>query len=327
MHLRAGCATIRLHSRCVRLVGAAYQQWHVLIVGGKGTYAHGRCTHHAEMANAHTMGLFCLDKTSSHHYLSMRPHCHHASQVAGYTAAAVAKAGGSLELQTQSQPARMQRQGGVQHQELGALTARDGVTALHAFMGFLLSLTNADADGRVILEPAATPTPMTTAAAAAGTVIGSGSGSDTGICRDGRLRYVLLNAARHFGRLLCDARAVLLVSGTLAPVDGLRAQLFPGVQAARLRHFECDHVVPADALLAVAVGRGPSGRPLVLRHLERGEPALIDELGALLLNLASVVPQGLVVFAPSFSYLDVLAARWESTGLMARLHARKQIFR
>jgi chromosome transmission fidelity protein 1 len=141
------------------------------------------------------------------------------------------------------------------------------------------------------------------------------------------MRYVLLNAARHFGRLLSSARSVLLVSGTLAPVEGLRAQLFPDLPPERLRHFECGHVVPAEQLLAVCIGAGPSGKALNLRHESRSDNAIVDELGQLLLNLACVVPEGLVVFAPSFGYLEQLVARWQSSGLLARLQQRKQLFR
>lgn len=141
------------------------------------------------------------------------------------------------------------------------------------------------------------------------------------------MRYILLNAARHFGRLLSSARSVLLVSGTLAPVEGLKAQLFPGMPDERLVHFECGHVVPADQLLAVSIGCGPSGLPLTLRHDSRHDPAVMDELGQLLLNVAVVVPEGIVVFVPSFSYLEQLVNRWSSSDIMRRLQQRKQVFR
>jgi chromosome transmission fidelity protein 1 len=278
------------------------------------------------------------------------------AQVSGYTAVAVAQATGSVELQqsrdkqhhkqkqqapatliatstaaagsatsTEADGSRSEQQ---QQQQLGQLSPRDGVSAIHSFIAFLLSLTNTDADGRVIIEPAAAA-----AAVAALPPTPSGSTGDqepsaaAQAARGGRMRYVLLNAARHFGRLLSSARSVLLVSGTLAPIDGLRAQLFPDLHPERLRHFECGHVVPADHLLAVSIGSGPSGKALNLRHDSRGDNALIDELGQLLLNLACVVPEGLVVFAPSFGYLEQLLARWQGSGLLARLQQRKQLFR
>lgn len=259
-------------------------------------------------------------------------------QVSGYTAVAVARAGGKVELQPTQQAAAAATTAGQdtdaassplqqrqQQQQLGHLSAQDGMSAIHSFMSFLLSLTNLDEDGRVIIEP-------TAAAAAAGGELKAGSDA-AGVAavttggRGSRLRYILLNAARHFGRLLSDARSVLLVSGTLAPVDGLRAQLFPDVDAHRLRHFECGHVVPASQLLALSVGTGPSGKALNLRHDSRGDQALTDELGQLLLNLAAVVPEGLVVFVPSFGYMEQLLARWQTSGLLGRLQQRKQVFR
>jgi chromosome transmission fidelity protein 1 len=273
------------------------------------------------------------------------------TQVSGYTAVAVAQTTGSVELQQtkhkQSHKQKLQASGTAdaasteppgspraqqqqqQQQQLGRLSPRDGVSAIHSFIGFLLSLTNTDADGRVIIEPAAaaaaaTPPP---AAAPSTSTDDQESSAAAQAVRGGRMRYVLLNAARHFGRLLSSARSVLLVSGTLAPIEGLRAQLFPELPPEQLRHFECGHVVPAGQLLAVAIGSGPSGKALNLRHDSRGDATLIDELGQLLLNLAGVVPEGLVVFAPSFGYLEQLLLRWQGTGLLARLQQRKQLFR
>ena len=46
------------------------------------------------------------------------------------------------------------------------------MSALHALVGFMASLTNADADGRILLDPAA-----------------------------GTLKFLLLNAAAHFSKV------------------------------------------------------------------------------------------------------------------------------
>lgn len=268
--------------------------------------------------------------------------------MSGYTAAAVAKAGGSIQLQQHDSsscpqaagPAgehsgtqgQQQQQEQEQQQSLGQLSAKDGVSAIHSFVSFLLSLTHADADGRIIIEPAAAggPTPGPAQASrgplAPPASSSSRSRSDQAL-RGGQLRYVLLNAARHFGKLLSSARSVLLVSGTLAPIEGLQAQLFPDIAPERVRHFECGHVVPAEQLLTVALGRGPSGKALNLKHEARGEQSVMSELGQLLLNLCNVVPEGLVVFVPSFGYLEQLTTHWRSSGLWDRLATRKSVFR
>ena len=43
--------------------------------------------------------------------------------------------------------------------------------------------------------------------------------------------------------------------------------------------------------MALALGQGPTGMPLDLRHERRGAAAAMDELGRLLGNLCRAVPQ------------------------------------
>jgi chromosome transmission fidelity protein 1 len=43
--------------------------------------------------------------------------------------------------------------------------------------------------------------------------------------------------------------------------------------------------------------------------------------------LSNVVPQGMVVFVPSYSYEEQLVARWEETGLLKRIGKRKVVIR
>lgn len=84
------------------------------------------------------------------------------------------------------------------------------------------------------------------------------------------------------------AHAVVLASGTLAPVALLQQQLFPSRD---VRHFSCGHVIAREQLLALALGRSPTGSPLDFRHATRSSPQLIEQLGRLLLSVCQVVPQ------------------------------------
>lgn len=49
--------------------------------------------------------------------------------------------------------------------------------------------------------------------------------------------------------------------------------------------------VPKERLLALAIGNGPTGATLDLRHAQRGQSAMLDEMGRLLLNVCQAVPQ------------------------------------
>ena len=58
---------------------------------------------------------------------------------------------------------------------------------------------------------------------------------------------------------------------------------------------ECHHLVllqvPKERLLALALGRGPTGAALDLRHVHRGKSAMLDEMGRVLINACQAVPQ------------------------------------
>ena len=92
-------------------------------------------------------------------------------------------------------------------------------------------------------------------------------------------------------QVVAATHAVVLASGTLAPVEGLRRALFPTLGPADVHRFSCGHVVPPERLLALALGRGPTGRELDLRADRRAAADTLDELGRLLLNVCQAIPQ------------------------------------
>lgn len=49
------------------------------------------------------------------------------------------------------------------------------------------------------------------------------------------------------------------------------------------------------------------------------------ELGQILSNLANIVPDGLVVFFPSYSFLNASRAKWKETGVLDRLGQKKTV--
>ena len=49
--------------------------------------------------------------------------------------------------------------------------------------------------------------------------------------------------------------------------------------------------MPKERLLALAIGKGPTGATLDLRHAQRSQSAMLDEMGRLLLNVCQAVPQ------------------------------------
>ncbi|NWH31690.1 DDX11 helicase, partial [Chloropsis hardwickii] len=169
--------------------------------------------------------------------------------------------------------------------------------------GFLSALTNANQDGRVILNRQGT--------------VGQSS-----------LKFLLLNPAVHFAKVVEECRAVIIAGGTMQPVADFREQLLcgAGVDPARIVEFSCGHVIPPENILPIILCNGPSNQQLEFTYQTRDLPQMMDETGRILCNLCNVILGGVVCFFPSYEYEQQVYGHWEKTGLLSRLAAKKKIF-
>lgn len=214
---------------------------------------------------------------------------------------------------------------------------RTGVTAtspLYSIIEFMKCLTNRCSDGRVLV----------TRASGAGIEVSS----DEGCSRSGgsSLKYFLLNSSNHFQDVVTSCRSLILTGGTMKPFEELTTLLFEpmGVSAEKIITFSCGHVIPDHHLLPIALSAGPSaatpntiissssgkqqGLRLNYSFARRSHPRLIEETGHLLVRLSALIPGGIVVFFPSYEYLDLMFSRWESCRLLERMRdAGKRVFR
>ena len=186
-------------------------------------------------------------------------------------------------------------EGYVRHEE--QLTPRDqhkGSTksrplvmpALTHIQLFLQALTNPAEEGRFFCEK-----------------------SDNG---DLSVKYMLLDPTHHFKEIVEDARAVILAGGTMSPMDDYARHLFPYVHPDRLKTWSCGHIIPRENLLAVPVSAGPNDVEFDFTFAKRNSPQMMETLGNCLVELAACIPDGLVVFFPSYAYLDQVVAYWKS---------------
>jgi len=111
----------------------------------------------------------------------------------------------------------------------------------------------------------------------------------------------------------------------MQPVSEFRDQLFVGSggDPQRILNFSCDHVVPKDNILPLVVQRGPSGALLDFSYQNRDRKTM-EELGRSLFNLCNVIPGGMVVFFPSYTFEADAHQLLESTGMLEKLGKRKR---
>ncbi|KAL2163766.1 hypothetical protein VTH06DRAFT_5825 [Thermothelomyces fergusii] len=206
---------------------------------------------------------------------------------------------------------------------VGAGERASSSPVLHTLVSFLTALTNLGAEGRIFYEKPA---------------------ENQG---DIKLSYLLLSPTHAFSSIVSAARAVILAGGTMSPFADYKTHLFPTLPPHKVTTLSCGHVIPASSLFCwtlSSIKPTPASDPSPADGFEfsfqrRQEPAMIRQLGLVLLNICAVVPDGVVVFFPSYGYLDQVVAAWQTPEaepaaaatapptLWDRLAARKAVFR
>ncbi|PIA42612.1 hypothetical protein AQUCO_02000207v1 [Aquilegia coerulea] len=102
--------------------------------------------------------------------------------------------------------------------------------------------------------------------------------------------------------------SIILTSGTLSPLDSFAQELklqFPV-------RLENPHVISSNQIWAGVVPSGPSGCCFNSSYRNRDSLAYKQELGNAIANFARIVPDGLLVFFPSYYLLDLCIGCWKN---------------
>jgi chromosome transmission fidelity protein 1 len=162
---------------------------------------------------------------------------------------------------------------------------RHNVPVLMHVQSFLLSLMNPSAEGRFFYSKE------------------DGAGTT--------LRYMLLDPTFHFQDIVEEARAVVLAGGTMSPMSDYEQHLLSYLDSSKIMTLSCGHVIPPSNLLAVPVMRTTNGTEFDFTFENRNKERTTIDLGHAILNFAQHIPDGVVVFFPSYSYLDTCIAAWK----------------
>lgn len=102
--------------------------------------------------------------------------------------------------------------------------------AVRSFLAFLESLTECAESGKVILY---------------------NTDGVTGV------KFTLMSPDKHFEDILTECRSVIIAGGTMQPVEDLKNQLLRK-HLERVKLYVYGHVVPADAVQAFTLSKGPT---------------------------------------------------------------------
>ncbi|KAG2764511.1 Fanconi anemia group J protein [Phytophthora cactorum] len=140
---------------------------------------------------------------------------------------------------------------------------------------------------------------------------------------DTKLCIWCLSAAVVFSEVARNSHSVILASGTLSPMDSFAGELgvdFP-------IRLEANHVVNMRKQVFIgALMNGPGGVDLLSTYKNQQNFQYQDSMGYLLLQYAQLIPGGILMFFPSYALMGILKARWERTGIWAKLEKHKKMF-
>lgn len=136
------------------------------------------------------------------------------------------------------------------------------------------------------------------------------------------IRYLLLDPSEHFREIVEESRAVVLAGGTMSPMEDYRQQLFPYLSD--ITTFSCGHLIPASSLFVRAITSDNHGR-IDFSFKSRNESSA-KRLGLALISVAAEAEGGLVVFFPSYAYLESVVQIWNDTYMLKNMQNTKAMF-
>lgn len=136
------------------------------------------------------------------------------------------------------------------------------------------------------------------------------------------VQYMLLDPSIKFKQIVDECRCVILAGGTMKPVEDYLTYLFPYLEdePSQIEIFSCDHIIPDKNLTVVPVGSGKitmnrlaqTSVSFKFTFAERNNKQMIIQLGFTLIDILISTPDGVVIFVPSYQYLDSLISIWSS---------------
>ncbi|KAF7818311.1 general transcription and DNA repair factor IIH helicase subunit XPD [Senna tora] len=117
-------------------------------------------------------------------------------------------------------------------------------------------------------------------------------------------------------------QSVVITSGTLSPID-----LYP-----RLLNFNpvvsrsFTMSLTRDCICPMVLTRGSDQLPVSTKFDMRSDLGVVRNYGRMLLEMASVVPDGIVCFFVSYSYMDGIVNSWNENGILMDIMQHKLVF-
>lgn len=117
--------------------------------------------------------------------------------------------------------------------------------------------------------------------------------------------------------------SIILTSGTLSPLNSFATELaipFPV-------RLENPHIISDKQVFVSIVSKGSDGTPLNCSYENRSNEKYLHSLGQTLCNFVRIIPDGVLVFFPSYAVLKSCVDYWTSSGIFTNITLQKAVVR
>eukprot|EP00045_Choanoeca_perplexa_P011544 m.123032 g.123032 ORF g.123032 m.123032 type:complete len:798 (-) comp15669_c1_seq3:26-2419(-) len=136
------------------------------------------------------------------------------------------------------------------------------------------------------------------------------------------LRFNCMDASLAIRPVFDRFQSVIITSGTLSPLE-----MYPKILNFRpVTMCSFDMTLSRTSLLPIVVTRSSDQTTLSTRYESRDDVSVKRGYGHLLLEMCSIVPDGVVCFFVSYEYLASAVTTWCDQGIMDDIQARKLVF-
>ena len=136
------------------------------------------------------------------------------------------------------------------------------------------------------------------------------------------LQLACLDASLAMQPVLKKYDRIVITSGTLSPLD-----MYPRIlsfQPVIAKSYAM--TLPRPCVTPLVVTRGSDQTTISSQYELRSDPGVIRNYGQLLVEFSSIIPDGIVVFFPSYLYMEQVIGQWSELGILTRVQENKLMF-
>lgn len=145
--------------------------------------------------------------------------------------------------------------------------------------------------------------------------------SDTAEVPNPILHFTCLDAAIAIKPVFDRFSSVVITSGTMSPLE-----MYPKMlDFSTVVQESYAMTLARDTFLPMIVTRGSDQAAISTSFQVRNEPSVVRNYGNLLTEFAKITPDGLVVFFPSYLYMESIISMWQGMGILNEVWKYKLI--